>query len=491
MIYRILFLRFHPSVAGSGSQPPDMLKNPAIVRNLGLYPPLGLAHIASVCKQNGHEVKILDAYALKLPLDEIEGIFSEFSPHILCVSLWTATFESELEGVRILKSIKDDLIVIVGGPHMDLYARETMERYRFIDYGVIGEGEQTMQELLSALSQGRSLEHINGVIFFKNDKMITTSRRALLSRLDDIPFPLFDGLPLKQYRTTKSRRMENSIYILTARGCPFKCKYCIDQQFGRTVRFHSAHYVVSLIKHLTLNLHIGEINFYDDTFTLDKQRTLEICEGIINQKLTHIPWTVRTRPDTVDNEILNALSKAGCRRIIYGVESGNQRILDQMGREMTLAQIERAFQLTRKYGFEIGANFMIGYLGETRETFKQTIAFARALDPDYVMFTITAVRPNSDLYMDMNAKGIPVKDLWPEYVRGNAATVNCNFTHIESEYYGREDLDGMQANAYIKFYFRPKKIAQYLKEIRAPKQFYLYVKIAFEIIKNRLSTLFR
>ena len=146
---------------------------------------------------------------------------------------------------------------------MDLYATETMERYKFIDYGVIGEGEeQTIQELLLALSEHRPLEYIDGIIFLKNDKIIKTNRREPLTRLDDIPFPLIDELPVKQYRTNMFTRESGNIYVVTARGCPFKCKHCVDHQFGRTVRFHSARYVVSYMKHLALDLHIGEINFY-------------------------------------------------------------------------------------------------------------------------------------------------------------------------------------------------------------------------------------
>ena len=173
--------------------------------------------------------------------------------------------------------------------------------------------------------------------------------------------------------------------------------------------------------------------------------------------------------------------------ILYGVESGSQRILDQMGRGMTLAQIEHTFQLTKKYGFETGANFMIGYLGETKRTFEQTVEFACRLDPDYAMFFITRVKPDSDLYREMKGKGMLIEDLCREYVRGRVTTIDRNYARIGSVDYSIEDLDGMLANMHMRFYFRPRKIAQFLKRVSTPKQFFLCARLAFGVIRNRLS----
>jgi len=168
----------------------------------GLYPPLGLAQIAAVCRKNGHEIKIVDADALGLSVKQVKEEAAKFSPQILCVSLWTSTFENELEGARILKEEFGNIVLIVGGPHMDLYAHETMERFRFIDYGVIGEGEETIEELLSALDGRRPVEQVNGLVFLKDGRITMTGHRGLISSLDDIPFLFLTGCRLRSTAPT-------------------------------------------------------------------------------------------------------------------------------------------------------------------------------------------------------------------------------------------------------------------------------------------------
>jgi radical SAM superfamily enzyme YgiQ (UPF0313 family) len=451
-----------------------------------------LAQIASVCKSNGYDVKILDAYALNLSLEKIKEVFLEFSPDVLCVSLWTSTFEGEMMGARFLKNIKKDLLIIVGGPHMDLYAKETLERYPFLDYSVFGEGEKTILELLNALNKERKVEDLKGVVYRKNGRIIQNEAQEIIKDLDEIPFPLIGELPLERYLNIMSGEGTSCIYILTSRGCPFKCKYCVDQQFGRTIRIHSPAYIIKYLKYLVEELNIDKIDFFDDTFTINKKRTITICNKIIEGNLNHrISWSIRTRADTVDEEIIGKLKSAGCYRIGFGVESGSQKILDIMNRGMSKDQIRKSFKLCKKYGLEISANFMIGYPGESKKTYRQTIDFAKELDPTYALFSITIVQPNSDLYRDLQKEGIIVKDFWKDYVSGKLDKIEPKSIRIPGSDYTVEDLDKMQSNAYIRFYFRPKLIVRYLKKKLSPKQFINYARMGMAMLrtylKNRLG----
>jgi radical SAM superfamily enzyme YgiQ (UPF0313 family) len=380
-------------------------------------------------------------------------------------SLWRDTFIAEMDAAGRIKAKLPEVKVVVGGPHLDLYATETMSRFEFVDYAVRGEGEKTFGDLLSSLSDNRSLEKVPGLFFRERGKIKSNEERTPIQNLDEIPFPAIDLIPLNKYHSIMAKN-DRPIYILTSRGCPFKCAYCVDQQFGRLIRFHSSDYVINYIKWLVFELGVNEIHMYDDTFTVNKTRTLEICSKIKEEGLHRIPWTIRTRVDTVDEEILDNLWSAGCYRIGYGIESGNQEVMDRMRRGTNLEQVKQVIRLTKKYPFEIVCNFMIGYLGESKATYKDTINFANELDPDFAHFSITQVEPNSELFHQVSALNLFKEDDWRAHALGMIEEIRPENKYIPGEDYGVDHLEKMQTLAYVKFYFRPKKLLQQFIKVK-------------------------
>ncbi len=458
-----------------------------IMKNFGLYPPIALCQMAAIAREAGHEVHLIDAMAYKTDFDHTIQMVIDYSPDLIAFSLWTTTFHVDMELAKELKKKLPHSKQVIGGPHLDLYATETMTANPFVDYAVHGEGEQTFVELLAFLSNEFSIEEIKGLLYRDSGNIVKNPSRDKVENLDDIPFPAIDLLPLGKYHSIMAKN-NKPIYVLTTRGCPYKCVYCVDQQFGRSVRLHSPEYVIKYIKWLVNDLGINEIHYYDDTFTLNKKRTLEICKKIQEEKL-NIPWTIRTRVDNLNQEIVEALWNAGCYRIGFGVESGNQEIMDLMKRGITLEQVRKAFVLTREYPFEIIANFMIGYLDESKSTYKNTIDFAIELDPDFAYFSITQVEPCSDLFNQASKLNLVNPDEWHDYVLGKIDMVNLNNYFLPGKDYSIDDLDKMLSLAYIKFYLRPSKVWQQFKKVKDIKMFLRKFKMSMGMIGFYLETL--
>lgn len=478
---RILFLRNIINYS-------DSIQERELIKSFGLYPPIALCQLAAIGRKQGHDVHLIDAYAEKIRFQDLIRMIIEYSPDLIALSLWTNTFKAELESANEIKKNIPNAKIIVGGPHLDLYAVETMEAYPLIDYCVIGEGEETFEELLQALPNKDGLHKINGLFFRKSGEIIRNSSRSYIKNLDGIPFPAIDLLDLSKYYSIMAKN-KYPIYMLSSRGCPFKCFYCVDQQFGRSVRFYSTSYVINYMKWLVNDLHVNEIHFYDDTFTINKERTLEICRMIQEQGLSGIPWTIRTRVDTIDEDILHALWESGCYRIGYGVESGNQGIMNMMNRKTTIEGIRRTFTLTRKYPFEIVANFMIGYLGESKATYKDTVNFALQLDPDFVHFSITQVEPNSELYRQALELNLIKSDEWKNYILGKHDRLNPETRMLAGKDYSKKDLGKMQAWAYLRFYFRPIYIWRQLKKLKRKELLFRNINMAIAMFNDYIRSI--
>lgn len=456
---------------------------------MGIYPPLGLCHMAAVARKAGHEVKILDAAALDIPRARLVEEIAAWRPDLAGFSLWTYSFRADMKLLGEIRAALPGVKFIVGGPHLDLYAPETMEAHPLLDFAVIGEGEATFGELLGALEKGGDVTSVQGLAFRKDGVPVINPLRPMIKDLDSLPYPAVDLLPLDNYYMIMARN-SRAVNVITTRGCPFKCAYCVDQQFGRSVRYHSAEYVIGYLRWLVYDLGVKEIHFYDDTFTLHKKRVLEFCSRLTaDEKLAKTPWTIRTRVDTIDEAMVDALWNSGCYRIGFGVESGNQGILDKMERGTTLDQIRRAFALTRKHPFEVTANFMIGYLDESRATYQDTLGFALELDPDFVAFSTTRVEPNTPLYDETRERGLISANDWRDYVLGKTPRVQkLNF--LKGADYGIEDLKSMETWAYVRFYFRPSYIWRQIKRVRNASMFQKKFKMAWAMIEDYFVSLY-
>ncbi|MDY6934527.1 MAG: radical SAM protein [Spirochaetota bacterium] len=441
-------------------------------------PPLGLMYLAAYLQNNSeHEVKIIDCQIEKLDFTDLRDRLIHEQPDAVGITTMTFTLLDVLDVVHQVKSIDENIKVILGGPHVHLYPEETIN-LKGVDYLVLGEGEEILRELLDNIASSEKMSQIKGIVFKDtNNNVINTGYRELNVNLDALPMPARHLTPYKQYKSSMAKKFPVTT-MFTSRGCPYKCLFCDRPHMGKYFRPRSAQNVVDEMEECQ-NMGIQEIFIYDDTFGVDRQRVLDICSEIIKRKL-FISWDIRTRVNTVDAEILKNLKNAGCKRIHYGVEAGTQHIINILRKGITVEMANEAFRLTRKHGIQTLGYFMIGSPTETKKDILITIKLARKLNPDYAHFSITTPYPGTALYELGLENGIYANDYWRDFARNP----NKNFNpKIWDEILSREELIGLLKKAYQSFYLRPTYIIKRLKEVSSFKELVNKASMGLNIFK--------
>jgi len=463
--------------------PPDRFtlvgNNPEIIdEERGHNPSLGLLYLAAYLKKNNpeHKVKILDSQVEELTYAELKEVIKEDVPDIVGLPAMTFTIKDVIRTINLIKSINEDIVVVLGGPHVNLFPDETIS-IKGVDFVVLGEGEPAFLDLVNNISNFERLKEIGGLVFRENGHIVNTGTRPLIQDLDALPFPRRDLTPYKKY-TSLLATSSVVTTMFTSRGCPYKCSFCDRPHLGNKFRYRSAENVVAEIEEC-IEMGIGEILIYDDTFTVNRQRVVDICNLIIKKNL-RFTWDIRARVNTVDYDLLKLMKTAGCARIHYGVESGNPEILKILKKGITLDQVQTAFKLSKKVGISTLGYFMIGSPTETKETIMQTINFALNLDCDFAHFTITTPFPGTELYRDALKQGIIKEDVWKEFALNPLA----DFTPpIWNENFTTEELADLLKLAYKKFYTRPGYILQRLMAIKSMGELKRKIKAGLKVLK--------
>lgn len=422
-------------------------------------PPMGLLQLAAALESEDYTVKIIDANALGLLPEEIIPYL--YDTDVVGLTAMTPTVTKAIDIARSIKKARPELPVVLGGNHATLMPGETLAAAPEIDYLVRGEGEGTFLELLAALEAGRSPDEIRGISYRKDGRIVDTALREGIEELDSLPFLSYHLLPLRAYRPhpPHGRALPFAVMI-TSRGCPYRCAYCSKPVFGSKFRAQSPGRVVDEIAYLQESFGVRELAFYDDVFTLDKRRADGIATEIRRRGLK-ILWSCETRVNLVDKELLANMKKAGCYSVSYGIESGSQRILNTIEKDITLDQAEEAVRYTREAGLHAIGYFMVGSPGETVETIRETTDFARKLKLDFAQFSITTPFPGTALY-DLYLEGGGSDDIpWEDYVYAGSGEGNAPV--FESSSLSRADILYWQKRAYREFYLRFSYICRRLR----------------------------
>jgi anaerobic magnesium-protoporphyrin IX monomethyl ester cyclase len=375
--------------------------------------PITLAYLAAVLEKSGHEVTVIDCPALRLTHKQFGDKIASLKPDIVGITSLTPMIQSTLLAAHASKEASPETPVVLGGPHATFMDEQILNENPDVDIIVRGEGELTLLELADALggSCGRDLGKVDGITFRRNDKVVRTPDRALIENLDDLPRPAYERLPLEKYRLFGRSIMP----IMTSRGCPFRCTFCVSSQMnGVKFRTRNPKTVVDELEWLKNTHGADAYTFYDDAFTYDVDRAAKICGEMIKRKLG-LPWDCQTRVDRISETILARLREAGCRLISFGIESGSQKILDAVGKKTTVEQNAWAIKLAKKSGISVSLDIILGYPGETPETLKQTIAFIKRTKPDYVYLTLAMPYPGTELFRQLKELGWPMSSDWSQY----------------------------------------------------------------------------
>jgi radical SAM superfamily enzyme YgiQ (UPF0313 family) len=427
----------------------------------GIYPPLGLAYIASVLEQGGHHISFIDNKILGLRDNCLKDRIKLINPEIVLLSSMTPSWQGLIKLSRLIKDASPHIITGVGGPHLSAYPIESLSN-KSLDFGVYGEGENTILEVIKTIQEGRTLDGISGCIFRKNGEVVVNAPRKEIDDLDSIPFPSIGLLPYKKYIAL----LVNSPFftIVTSRGCPYSCKFCFQGYLGK-YRARSPENVVNEIEMLVNEYGIQEIITFDETFAVEEQRALRICE-LIQRKGIKFKWDIRTRVDLLSEKLLMSLKSSGCSRIHLGIESGNQEILCNMEKIINIPEVIDRVNLAKKLGFEIRGYFMLAYPGETYKSICSTIEFAKSLPLDWASFTITIGLPETEIYKQALINGEFHVDYWREYSKGNVLSSKPYFIPAGMK---ESDLFALKRRAYLDFYLRPKIIWGILRNLKLNK----------------------
>jgi len=393
--------------------------------------PYSIGYIAGQLVKNGHKVDILDIYSSNLSAAEVAEKIKTFGGEIVGISAFSTQY-NYIKGLsEQIKKISNCRIVI-GGP-LATYSAEVVLKHTPVDACVVGEGELTMEELVSATP----LDRIKGIYYRSNGTVIKNEARPQVEDLDNIPTPAYELFPMDIYlRHTHLMNMEHSeraLSVVTGRGCPYNCNFC-SKTFS-SVRLRSVEKVIEEIELLKDNYKITEIAFQDELFVVDKKRTYEFVEKLAPLNLR---WSCQGRVNIVDYPLLTSMRKAGCVMVGFGLESGNQEILNRMNKRVTVEQSERAMKAAIKAGLQIKAQLMFNYPGDTKETLEQTIEMMKRVGhPGRNFIPLTTALPGSKLYRECVEKGIIkneeeyLQKLSYGYKKGSPVLIN--FTKLKAE----------------------------------------------------------
>jgi radical SAM superfamily enzyme YgiQ (UPF0313 family) len=432
-------------------------------------PPLGLAYIASMLRQS-HEVKIVDSNILNYAIGDVERELRSFNPDVVGITSVTPSIYEAYKVAETAKKVREDCKVVFGGPHATFMPRQTMDECKYIDIIVRGEGEETTRELIENIEKGVSLNGVKGITFREKNEIIDTEPRPFIKNIDDIPFPSRDLLPMHLYKFNGVKYTT----MLTSRGCPFKCSFCSSSRlFGGIWRGRSPESVLEEMKTVYEEYGIRNIEFIDDTFTLNEERAEKICDEIVKQGWD-ISWGASSRVDTLSKKLVEKMKKAGCWIIFLGIESGSQKILDAIGKRITLEQVKKAVKILKDAGIQVLGSFIIGFLQDTKETVKETIKFAKSLNLNYAEFSILTPYPGTPIFDYAKKHGMLLAEDWSKYTAVEPI--------VKIEGASEKEIKALFQKSYITFYLRPRIVMEWLKN----KQF-SFMKSGIKAVINYLE----
>jgi radical SAM superfamily enzyme YgiQ (UPF0313 family) len=352
----------------------------------GIDVPLGVAYIASTLREAGIDVAVIDMPIERMGWKDLETEVERLHPHVVGITAITISYPQALNAAQVVKSIDPEIPVILGGPHVTFTPRETLG-HEVVDFVVMHEGEYALRQLIE--NDFRNLDKI-GNVAFKKDGSIHINQNYFIENLDDLPLPARDLFPMADYRA-----LNDFTSVLTSRGCPFGCIFCVPcRMFETSYRTRAVDKVIQEIVHLKAAYHFNKVGFVDDIFTLKRRRVEQFCEAL---EEIDVRWMCNSRVDTLDKELCERMHEAGCTTLFFGAESGNTQVLDTLKKRIQPSQILNAVKWAKDAGIEVHLSFIVGTPGETRDMIMETLEFIDSLDVDRLTISPLTPYPGTSL----------------------------------------------------------------------------------------------
>jgi len=444
-----------------------------VAERYSVLEPYSLLQLAALLRSGGHHPRLLDANGMNLTYGEVEAWLRGGAYDALIFRFTPTTFDHDLRVAEISKRVRPDVPtvgicwtlrtmpsdVLREAPAMDIYLRH--------EYETVGTG------LMDAIEKGSPLDLVPGIAFRNGGVHVTSDARAI-ANYDDMPIPAYDLLPSLDPYFISAKACQPFTIMYASKGCPFACSFCT---VARTSwKYRSADHVLEELTYLQEHHGIRTVSFFDETFTMNKKRVREMCAGIRREGLD-IRWYCNTRVHLVDPDLLRDMRSAGCSGISYGVESGNQGILDTVSKQATVAQAEQAIGWAKEAGIKTYCAFILGLPGETRKSALDTIDFAMRTLPNGAQFNVLAPYPGTELYETLKEKGVLPDVDWRALYQDSAA--------VGTDELSREELNRLRKLAYTKLYFNPRWWWQNLRFALASRDdFQLASRYGLRVLSN-------
>lgn len=457
-----------------------LLVNP-ISRNMSLSSPdLGLGFLAAALKREHHDVQIMDCVNLRLSFEKFAEMIHRSDCDVIGFKVFSTDVSSVKKSVEIVKEKRPDAKIILGGAHPSACPEQIFRDFPQADYAFRGEAEKGLPALLKTFPHPDAAQHaqIPGLIW-KNNQKVEINPPLFVDDLDSLGFPDWNTINPLAYPFQTSYLIKSRIVapLLMTRGCPYPCTFCSCRSVtGRNIRSHSVDYMIRQIKYLTSTFGIHEFCFLDDNFLILKDHTEDLCKRIIEEKLD-IRWSCfGIRLNLIDRDILKVMEQSGCYLLTVGIESGSQRILDHMKKNLTLGLIEEKLNLIcRQTRIKVIGNFMMGYPQETEEDMKKTILFAGKLPLFGANFFPFHPLPGTPIHADLTARGELQNIDWNAMGQDRIPYVPRG---ISKKRFAR-----LLTQAYLRFYVRPRPMFHILVSIRSPRRLQYIMQRILRILK--------
>ncbi len=452
--------------------PPVLRRRPSSISAViqGMFynsPPLGLCYLAAVLEADGHRVFISDCPVEQMTVDDLAPLGRELRPELIGVTMATPFFDTALETARSLRAALPGVPIVAGGPHYNADP-ELLLRHDEFDLAVQGEGERTLAEVARALEGGTAVEEVPGVVVKRDGALHAAPPRPLVDDLSELPFPARHLIPMERYRPLPNdeHRLPKTA-VITSRGCPYKCIFCAKQTFGPRHRTNAPRRVMEELHYLVDRWGVRDVAFVDSLFTPSAARVDAMMDAF---EADHpgVSWSCSCRADVLDERLLRRMKDAGCWKIRIAIESGNDHIREVIKKGLSKEQFAAVVEAADRVGLQVKAFFMVGHIGDTVETIRESIDFALSI-------------PLSDVTVQINTPlmGTPQYEMCPdhgEFITGDTS----QYSFFEPVFVPRGmtagQLEALHREFYRRFYLRPSLIRRRARHIHSLRDIAPYVR---------------
>ena len=414
-----------------------------------LWMPLSLSYSASNLRERGFEVELIDCQAEGISLRDLSLRLLDSKPSFIVINTGFPSIDGDMQAAQTIKDVDSHIKVVAIGMYPTLLGRKMLGRYEAVDFAIVGEPEWALSNLAEAISKNLPLDDLKGIVYREDDEIVETSPQVFSkNEFNELPVPARDILDNGAYRHLSDNAKFTHISI--ARGCPYNCSFCAAHHYyGREFRTRTVDSIIDEIKECISEHGISTFVFWGESFTIDRDYALQICNEILKSGL-EIKWYTRSRVDNLDYELLRKMKEAGCTGMSLGIESVDHEVLQRCGKNTTEEQITKSIEMTKRAGIQVVGHFVFGLPGDNKISANKSIEFAKNSNLDFAQFYCAVPYPQTELWKEASKNG------WIESQDYSGYSLSSSV--MKNDALSRNEIIALRDKAFTAFYKRPRNL---------------------------------